>query len=122
MRPPRDLTPYRQHSQSRPISRDIEDGSYVYVVDELEVVWVLKDGPHRHPRVLGGARPASYAGDLRNEDGVVVELTNLSGTFLFGEIDGLLSVAHLLRQIGFEIGCSAVRYFPIDGRRPQTLE
>ena len=68
------------------------------------------------------ALAAAGVGQLTVIDPDVVELTNLSGTFLFNEIDGLLEVAHLLRMIGLEVSAGAVIYFPADGRRPQTLE
>ena len=44
--------------------------SYVYVRDVQGQIFVLPDGPHRHPRVLSGGQPALYAGDLRIESEV----------------------------------------------------
>ncbi len=79
------------------------------------------DGPHMHPKVLGGARRASYAGDLTIEDGAVADLTNLSGTFQFRSRAGLLDVARQLEGQGLTIKPGAVRFFPPDGSRPVTL-
>jgi hypothetical protein len=99
----------------------VEDRTYVYVQDENGVVYALPDAPHRHPRVLGLARPAMYAGDLTVNQGKIIDLTNLSGTFQCDDPDGLLNVAAVLRQLGFEIELGAVRFFPIDGSRPVIL-
>ena len=119
---PLDPFPYRRDSRSRLVGDDLPDGAYVYVRDERGEVFVLPDGPHRHPRVLGGGRAALYAGDLRMESGVIVELTNLSGTFQFDDIDGLHDVAAALRQAGLMIEPGCVRLFPNDGGRPMIVE
>jgi hypothetical protein len=47
-----------------------------------------------HPKVLGNASPAMYAGDLRIKMNTIVDLTNLSGAyrlafFLSGLSEGL---------------------------------
>jgi hypothetical protein len=39
-------------------------GAYVFVQDCFGVVWLAPDGPHVHPRVLGGARPVVAAGEM----------------------------------------------------------
>jgi hypothetical protein len=119
---PLDPFPYRRDSRSRLVGDDLPDGVYVYVRDEQGEVFVLPDGPHRHPRVLGGGRAALYAGDLRIDSGVIVELTNLSGTFQFEDIDGLRDVAVALRLAGLKIEPGCVRLFPNDGGRPMIVE
>ncbi len=75
-----------------------------------------------HPKVLGGAQPANYAGDLTIRDGKVWDLTNLSGTFQFDDEAGLLAVAQEFRHQGFTVETGAVRFFPADGSAPVTLE
>ncbi|RLS81680.1 MAG: hypothetical protein DWI02_03295 [Planctomycetota bacterium] len=58
-------------------------GEYVYVVDETEAIFVVPDGPHRHPEVLGQGEGALYAGEIKLDPmGRVTELNNLSGTLL----------------------------------------
>ncbi len=121
-RPPHDRTPYRRDRRSHQLTSSIEDGDYVYVVDVTGTIWVLPDAPHRHPRVLGNAEPAEYAGDLVVDDGKIKELTNLSGTFQFDDAAGLLEVARTIRTLGIEVLPGAVRLFPSSGARPQILE
>jgi hypothetical protein len=121
MRLPADPFPYPQDPDSRPIDAAITDGLYVYVQDDAGVVWVLQDGPHMHPKVLGKASPAAYAGDLTVEDGKIKDVTNLSGTFQCDDEIGLLAVADQLRKQGLEIEPGAVRFFPPDGSRPVIL-
>lgn len=84
-------------------------------------MYVVPDGPHLHAKVLGGARPAMYAGDLTIRSGQVTDLTNLSGTFRFDEAEGLLAVADELTRLGFVVQAGAVRLFPLDGSRPVIL-
>lgn len=112
---------YPRHPDSRPIRLGLDDGPYVFVQDEAGTIYVLSDGPHRHPLVLGEARAARYAGDLTIVDGQVHDITNLSGTFQFDEPNGLLDVVKLLEQIGFDVVPGAVRFFPVDGSRPSVL-
>ena len=102
MKQPLDPFPYAQDPDSQPIDPQIPDGLYVYVRDDAGIVWVLPDGQHRHPKVLGQARPAMYAGDLTVADGKIKDVTNLSGTFQFDDEAGLLAVAEQLRQQGLE--------------------
>jgi hypothetical protein len=118
---PLDRRRYRRDPRSQTIRPGIADGTYVYVLSEGEI-WVLHDGPHAHPRVLGGARPADYAGDLTIAGGMIQQLTNLSGTFQFDDPEGLRLVAQQLKKLGFELRTGAVRFFPIDGTRPHILE
>jgi hypothetical protein len=119
---PLDPTPYPRDPRSRPIDPSISDGGYVYVRDAAGTVWVLPDGPHVHPLVLGGASPAMYAGDMTVRGGRVVDLTNLSGTFQFDDEDGLRDVAAELRRQGLVVEPGAVRFFPADGSRPVVLQ
>jgi hypothetical protein len=122
MKQPLDPTPYRQHRLSRQVSSDVDDGNYVYVQTAENELWVLPDGPHRHPRILGNATPVKYAGDLRVDNGTIADLTNLSGTFLCDDPDGLIEVAELFRQSGLKLAKSALRFFPPDGSRPRVLK
>ena len=122
MKLPLDSTPYPQDPRSSPASAGIPDGGYVYVQDTTGIVYVLPDGPHLHPKVLGGGRPARYAGDLTIQQGRVADLTNLSGTFQFDEEAGLRAVAAQLRQQGLAVEPGAVRFFPADGSPPVILE
>ena len=119
---PLDATPYPKHPRSRPADTSLTDGGYVYVRDARGTVHVAPDGPHRHPKVLGGGQPAMYAGDLTVRDGRVVDLTNLSGTFQFDDEDGLREVAAELRARGLGVDPGAVRFFPADGSPPVVLE
>ena len=120
--PPLDSTPYPRDSRSREAIPGLPDGNYVFVQDEQGVIFVLPDGPHIHPRVLGAARSAKYAGDLRVADGTIVDVTNLSGTFQCDDPIGLREVASVLRSLGFVVRPGAVRFFPQDGSRPRVLE
>src|SRR3954451_715621 len=80
--PPRDQERYRRHERSVRFSASTAAGVYVYVQDCSGVVWVGPDGPHMHPRVLGGARAAVAAGELTvGENREVLSINNLSGTF-----------------------------------------
>ena len=119
---PLDETPYEQDPRSKPLRPGAEDGGYVYVQDEQGVVYALPDGSHRHPKVLGLARPAMYAGDLTLKDGKIADITNLSGTFQFDDPDGLLNVVAVLREVGFVVEENAVRFFPSDGSRAVILQ
>ncbi len=82
---PLDTSPYEPDPDSRPIAFGLADGSYVYVQDTEGSIYCLPDGPHRHPKVLGNARSADYAGDLTIVAGRIKDLTNLSGTFQFDD-------------------------------------
>jgi hypothetical protein len=122
LKTPLDTTPYPQDPGSKPIDVSIGDGGYVYVRDGNGVIFVLPDGPHLHPLVLGGARPAMYAGDLTIRGRKVVDLTNLSGTFQFDDEPGLKDVAAEIRRQGVAIETGAVRFFPLSGSLPVVLE
>ena len=117
-----DTTPYRQDPRSKPIDAAVGDGGFVYVRDGSGTVFVLPDGPHLHPVVLGGCRSAMYAGDLTIRGGKVVDLTNLSGTFQFDDVAGLKDVATEIRRQGIAIEMGAVRFFPLNGSSPIILE
>ncbi|MEZ6069319.1 MAG: hypothetical protein R3C10_03400 [Pirellulales bacterium] len=119
---PLDSYPYQRDPRSRLIGIGLPDGPYVYVRDTAGFIHVVPDGPHLHPRVLGNAAPAWYAGDLTLAGDEVVDLTNLSGTFQFDDREGLLDVARVLAELGFEIRPNAVRFFPMDGSSPYILQ
>ncbi len=110
---PRDPFPYPADPRSRPICAATEPGRYVYVQEEVGEIYVVPDTePHLHPRVLGAGQPALYAGDLvLQAGGVIVELTNLSGTFRCKNRGGLLAVAELLRARGLLVQENAIRWF-----------
>jgi hypothetical protein len=118
---PLDPTPYERDPQSRRIQVGIPDGTYVYVLSTKGEIWVLSDRPHAHPKVLGSAKPARYAGDLTVREARIQDVTNLSGTFQFDDQEGLLEVAETLKSIGFVLDPGAVRFFPTDGSRPRIL-
>lgn len=104
-RPPKDRYPYSQSAESRPLSFQESKGRYVFVVDVHDVIHVVPDGLHMHPRVLGNAQAALYAGEIHIDmPGHVDEITNLSGTFRFSSQDSLCCVASSLQQLGFTVG------------------
>jgi len=117
---PLDKHPYPQHSRSQPLTLDVENGVFVYVLRD-SIIHVLPDGPHRHPKILGNGHAVDYAGDLTMKQRIIIDLTNLSGTFICDAPDGLLQVAHHLEQLGFIISEGGIRYFPHNGSRPQIL-
>ena len=122
MRRPLDEELYDRDPRSSPIDIGIADGSYVYVRDEHGTIFVLPDGQHLHPKVLGGSQLAMYAGDLTVKFGKIKDLTNLSGTFQFSDAEGLLDVAIVLEEIGFQIMPGAVRLISyIDIARAKVL-
>lgn len=122
MKWPLDKTPYAQDPRSVPIKANLPDGAYVYVRDLQGTVWVLPDGPHLHPKILGGGSAVLYAGDLTIQNGKVTDLTNLSGTFQCDDEVGLREVAEEIRNQGLDVETGAVRFFPSDGSRPVILE
>jgi hypothetical protein len=119
---PLDSFPYERDPRSRAIAPNIDGGVYVYVQDVDGTIYVLPDGNHLHPRILGYASPAIYAGDLRIEKGRIADVTNLSGTFQFDEPQGLLAVATHLEILGFVVEEGAIRFFPLDGSPPYILK
>lgn len=119
---PQDPTAYPKDPRSRPISTSIPDGGYAYVRDGTGTVHVVPDGPHMHPKILGGGQPAMYAGDMTIRRGRVVDLTNLSGTFQFDDEDGLREVAAEIALQGLVVEIGAVRFFPADGSAPVVLQ
>ncbi len=122
MKLPRDRKKYQRDPRSEPIHAGLEDGCYVYVRDRHGTIFVLPDGPHLHAKVMGGAEPAMYAGDFTKSSNRIIDLTNLSGTFQFSEPEGLLSVAHALKELGFQIVPGSVRLFShVDNSRPRVL-
>lgn len=122
MKTPQDTFPYLQDPRSRLLGVGLADDGYAYVRDANGLVFGLPDGPHVHPKILGGGKPALYAGDLTIRGGKVADLTNLSGTFQFDDEDGLREVAEQLRRQGVEVEVGAVRFFPPNGSRPIILE
>jgi hypothetical protein len=121
MKPPLDPYPYPPDTRTVLAGPGIRDGLYAYVQDERGFVHVLPDALHIHPKVLGNARPAMYAGDMRVEQSEVRDFTNLSGTFQFDDPDGLLAAAAQVEAQGLKVAAQAVRYFPPDGSKPRVL-
>ncbi len=111
MKYPLDDEKYNRDARSQRMTPVVPDGCYVYVRDIDGIIYVLSDGQHVHPRVLGGAKPATYAGDLTKRGIVITDLTNLSGTFQFDDAAGLLAVAEALEAAGLIIQTGAVRLF-----------
>lgn len=97
----KDPARYRQHESSVRFSASLPAGVYVYVQDCSGEVWVAADGSHMHPRVLGGARPAVAAGELTvGENGEVLVLNNLSGTFQCTPDSLIVAVGGIICQGG----------------------
>lgn len=119
---PRDPIPYPPDPRSQPIVLGMANGTYVFAVSENRQIYVLPDGPHLHPKIFGNAQPVHYAGDLTVQGDTIVDITNLTGTFNCGDPQGLLEVADLLRELGFQLPDNAVKFFPPDGSRPRVLE
>ena len=111
---PSDRHPYPRSRDSRRLEVQEVVGRYVFVVDLDEVIYVVPDGYHMHPRVLGNGARALYAGELYiDQPGHIEEMTNLSGTFRFKSQRSLCCVALHLRAIGFTVG--EVIWYPPDG-------
>jgi hypothetical protein len=121
LRPPLDPFPYPRDQRSRRADATLPDGLFAFVQDECGQVWVVPDGPHIHPKVLGGGQLAMYAGDMRVSQGRIEDVTNLSGTFQFDDPVELLAVADQLIRQGLTVRPGAVRLFPADGSPPQVL-
>ncbi|WP_425616642.1 hypothetical protein NA78x_000294 [Anatilimnocola sp. NA78] len=119
---PLDPFPYDQDPRSRILDSTIASGAYVYVRDSAGILHVLPDGPHLHPKILGGGLPATYAGELTIINGVATEVTNCSGTFQFDEREGLRTIAQQVTELGLHVGERAVRFFPLDGGPIEILE
>lgn len=119
---PLDSTPYPRSPDSRPIGPNEPPGRYAFVVDLQETVHIAPDGPHVHPKVLGGGREALYAGEIViSPVGVVEDVTNLSGTFRFKSKRSLCCVVAHLRQLGYVV--KDVTWYPPDGSTgPQMLQ
>ncbi len=96
---PLDPERFRRDNRSVAFSSELPAGAYVYVQDCSGIVWVLPDGTHQHPRVLGRARPAVSAGELlMGEDGNVISINNISGTFECTADSLLTAVGGLVKQ------------------------
>jgi len=110
---PVDPERYRRREDSVLFSPQLAAGAYVFVQDCAGKVWVLPDGSHVHPYVLGRARPAVAAGELIVEsNGVVVSLNNLSGTFLCHSDSLFTAVGGLVMQ-GATVAPDAVHPFEV---------
>jgi len=108
---PMDSERYRRHERSERFSTNTAPGVYVYVQDCAGVVWVGPDGPHMHPRILGGARPAVAAGELTlGESGEVLASNNLSGTFRCAPDSLLVVVGGFIVQEGRCTADAIARY------------
>lgn len=117
---PRDRFPYAKAAGSFPLSASASIGRYVFAVDQNKVIHVAPDGLHMHPKVLGNAEPALYAGEIMiDQVGNVDELTNLSGTFRFKSKRSLCCVAAGLQKLGFSVG--DVVWDPANGGNPVIL-
>lgn len=111
LRKPLDPFPYKQSVDSKVADSSLAPGEYVYVMDERGVVNVLRDGPHLHPKVLGGAQSATGAGTLKvSNESIVTEISNCSGTFRFGP-SSIPHVIDSLRNQGVQVSPTASRPF-----------
>jgi hypothetical protein len=104
---PIDTRRYPRHEATVRFSAALPAGDYVYVQDCAGVVWVLPNGSHLHPQILGRARPVVAAGELTlGENGVVLSLNNDSGTFrcapdsLFAVVGGLVTQGATVKPEG----------------------
>jgi RHS repeat-associated protein len=108
---PLDPIPYEPHPLAARLSASAEPGDYVYVRDTSGDVHIAPDGPHVHPRVLGGGQSATGAGTLTiAPGGAVTSLDNISGTFQFGA-DTLPGVAGAIERQGLTVAPGAIRPF-----------
>lgn len=73
---PKDAERYKRHPDSILFSPVLKSGDYVFVQDIEGKVWVLPNGCHVHPLVLGRARPAVAAGELTIGRRGLIELIN----------------------------------------------
>ena len=71
------------------------------------------DGPHMHPRILGGARPAVAAGELTlGEGGELLAINNLSGTFRCAPDCLLVAVGGIITQ-GGKVAADAISRYEV---------
>jgi hypothetical protein len=110
---PLDQARYRRDNDSVPFSPDLPAGVYVFVQDCAGVVWVLPDGRHRHPRVLGGVRPAVAAGEvIVGANGEILSINNASGTFRCVGDSLLTAVGGLVNQ-GAIISVNPIKVYEV---------
>lgn len=96
---PLDPARYRPLETRTIFSPTLPPGRYVYVQNVDGTVWVAPDGSHIHPRISGGVRPVVSAGELfLGEQGQVIEVNNLSGTFQCHPDCLLTAAGGLIRQ------------------------
>jgi hypothetical protein len=108
---PLDPERFRRDNRSVAYSPLLPAGAYVYIQDCSGTVWILPDGTHRHPHVLGRARPAVAAGELiTGENGEVLSINNLSGTFQCASDSLLTAVGGLVKQ-GAKISADAITIY-----------
>jgi hypothetical protein len=107
---PADLFRYAAHPTSRVLSAGVEDGTYVFVQDIRGIVHIADNGPHMHPQVLGNATAVASAGEITIQNGVVVEINNLSGTFK-PAASTLNKVGAAVEQQGLTVSPDAIKPF-----------
>jgi len=118
---PLDRFRYLRDVDSRPLRSNELPGDYVYVVDLDETIHVAPNGPHMHPKVLGNAGSALYAGEISiAAPGEVDSVNNSSGTFRFKSQQSLCCVVLGLVRLGFRVH-EAIWYTPDGSMRPQRL-
>jgi hypothetical protein len=120
---PLDRITYERDSRSCLLTMATKDGRYVYVVDAAHQIRILPDdGPHLHPKILGNASAARYAGEIVLANHTIVELTNCSGTFQFQSQRGLMETARIAERLGFVIAADALIFHYFDRiSRPKVL-
>ena len=117
---PLDRFPYPQDSGSRRLSIQEVTGCYVFIVDVDEVIHVVLNASHMHPKVLGNTTETLYAGEIEiDTPGNIVEVNNLSGTFRFKSQKSLCCVKDQLVKLGFTV--TSVFWHSPAGTRPTLL-
>jgi hypothetical protein len=119
--PPRDKTPYERCEETEIESTTTSDGNYVFVQALDGIVYLAPDRSHQHPKVLGGAVSVMYAGECYISKRIVVQLTNLSGTFMPDEQEGLLRVAQQLIVQGLKFQVDSVRFYDQERTNSPTI-
>lgn len=109
-RVPLDRFPYPKHPSSTVLGPGVPDGTYVFVQDVRGTVHIAQNGPHMHPRVLGNATAVASAGEITIQNGIIVEINNLSGTFRSSS-STLNGVQSAVESQGLQVAPNAVKPF-----------
>lgn len=107
---PLDLFKYAKHPTSRVLCPSVKDGTYVFVQDIRGTVHIADNGPHMHPQILGNATAVASAGEIVIQNGIVVEINNLSGTFK-PAASTLIGVQNAIESQGLTVASDAIKPF-----------